>query len=188
MSARAAAEEDQDTLILFAYILDEECGKGRKTACHALLMEQSHNLFGQAEFGLAPLPVGQAKAHAGIIDETRAYRDRMQALISGSYHQMLGVLMALETHADKMLRACREGFRGSRRQLNAVEYKKKVEVYFNCHLDNGLEERHAADARTCVANNVRSPADLRAIRHGAEAALDAQLVMWNALAQTVKTV
>src|SRR5882672_1804487 len=96
--ARAAAADDQDTLILFAYILDEECGKGRRVACHALLMEQAHNLFGEIEFGLPALPVEQAKHHPGILPETREYRDRLHGLISGSYHHMLGVVMALESH------------------------------------------------------------------------------------------
>ena len=96
---------------------------------------------------------------------------------------MLGVVMALESHADKMLRACREGFRMTRRLLAPSVFKKKVEVYFNCHLDNGLEERHATDAKTCVANNVRTAADLIAIRYGAEQALNAQTAMWHALNQ-----
>ncbi len=179
--SRAAAQEDQDTLILFAYILDEECGKGRRTACHARLMEQSHNLFGAVEFDLAPLAVGAAKDHPGILDETRQYRDRLHGLITGSYHHMLGVVMALESHADKMLRACRDAFRASRRHVGAREFKKHVEVYFNCHLDNGVEERHAADAKTCVANNVHDAADLHAIRHAADEALKAQAVMWDAM-------
>jgi hypothetical protein len=183
--ARAAAEDDQDTLILFAYILDEECGKGKKHACHARLMDQSHNLFGEVEFDLPSLPITEAKAHAAIIDETRAYRDRLHGLITGGYHHMLGVVMALECHADKMLRACRDAFRTARTQLDAVTFKKQVEIYFNCHLDSGVEERHAQDAKTCVANNVRCAEDLAMIRDGAEQALDAQLVMWEAMAREV---
>ena len=184
--SRAAAQEDQDTLILFAYILDEECGKGRREACHAKLMEDSHNLFGAAEFGLAPLAVKAAKGHPGIIAETQEYRDRLNGLITGSYHHMLGVVMALESHADKMLRACREAFRNARRVMEPAAYRSKVEVYFNCHLENGLEERHAADAKTCVANNVRCAEDLIEIRYGAEEALKAQARMWDALSRRAK--
>ena len=181
--SRAAAQEDQDTLILFAYILDEECGKGRREACHAKLMEDSHNLFGASEFGLAPLAVKAAKDHPGIIPETSEYRDRLNGLITGNYHHMLGVVMALESHADKMLRACREAFRNARRAMDPLGYRNQVEIYFNCHLENGLEERHAADARTCVANNVRGAEDLLSIRYGAEEALKAQARMWDALSR-----
>lgn len=39
--ANAASEHDQDTLILFSYILNEECGNGQKLHCHEILMEQA---------------------------------------------------------------------------------------------------------------------------------------------------
>src|SRR5438046_633117 len=58
--ARAADQDDVPTLILFAYILNEECGNGESKNCHAVLMEGSHNLFGRWAFGLEPLAVTAA--------------------------------------------------------------------------------------------------------------------------------
>ncbi len=181
--ARAAAEEDQDTLILFSYILNEECGNGSLKNCHAMLMEQAHNLYGKVEYSLEPLLIKDAKKHRFIIEETEQYRKRMYELITSSYQCMLGVVMALEYHANKMLTVCREAFRSNLQYLTSSEYSSKVEIYFNCHVDNGVEERHSSDAKLCVFNNCHSINDLQEIKYGAEEAMKVQLNMWNALAK-----
>lgn len=179
--ARAAANDDRDTLILFAYILNEETGNGNPAHCHEVFMENAHNLHGKVEFDLAPLLVKEARNSNLIIDETVAYRKRTLELLSGGYHRMLGVVMALESHADKMLQICRTAFRASRKRLAKQEFVDKVEVYFNSHVGNGVEERHAADAKKCVVNNCRSEADIAEIAYGARETLDIQLKMWNAM-------
>lgn len=186
--SRAAAQEDQNTLILFSHVLNEECGNGNPLNCHAVLMEQAHNLFGQVEFALAPLLIKEAKNHPLIIPETQQYREKLQQLITGSYKCMLGALVFLELHAEKMLQYCRTAFRASHRHMDAAEYRKKVEVYFNCHLDNGVEERHAQDARQCVLNNYHNNHDFAEIRYGAEEAAQSQLTMWNALYREAQAV
>lgn len=179
--ARAAQNDDQATLILFAYILNEETGNGDPAHCHEVFMENAHNLYGRVEYDLPPLLVKDAKNSDLVIDETRAYRARIQELIGGSYHRMLGVAMALESHADKMLQICRAAFRANRHKLEDREYAEKVEIYFNSHVGNGVEERHAADARTCVVNNCRSPADVDEVKYGASEMLEVQQRMWHAL-------
>ncbi|HEY6174768.1 MAG TPA: hypothetical protein VIX73_10005 [Kofleriaceae bacterium] len=179
--ARAAANDDRDTLILFAYILNEETGNGNPAHCHEVFMENAHNLHGQVEFDLAPLLVKEARNSNLIIEETVAYRKRTLELLGGGYHRMLGVVMALESHADKMLQICRTAFRASRNKLAKSDFVDQVEIYFNSHVGNGVEERHAADARTCVVNNCRSEADIAEIEYGATETLDIQLKMWNAM-------
>lgn len=179
--SRAAAQEDQNTLILFSHVLNEECGNGNPSHCHAVLMEQAHNLFGQTEFALAPILVKEAKNHPLIIPETQHYREKLQELITGNYQCMLGALVFLESHAEKMLQICRTAFRASHQHMDVSEYHKKVEIYFNCHLDNGVEERHAQDARQCVLNNYHDNHDFAEIKYGAEEAAQAQLNMWNGL-------
>ncbi|WP_394845552.1 iron-containing redox enzyme family protein [Pendulispora brunnea] len=179
--ARAAANDDRDTLILFAYILNEETGNGNRAHCHEVFMENAHNLHGQAEFDLPSLLVKDARSSKLILDETVAYRKRTLELLSGSYHRMLGVVMALESHADKMLRICRTAFRASRKNLTQSDFVKKVEVYFNAHVSNGVEERHAADAKQCVINNCQTEADIAEIAYGANETLNIQLAMWNAM-------
>ncbi|UTM59266.1 iron-containing redox enzyme family protein [Photobacterium sp. CCB-ST2H9] len=179
--ARSAAVNDMDTLILFSYILGEETGMGNKAHCHEIFMENALNLFGAREYNLEPLKVQDAKNSPDIIPETLAYRERIQALISDSYPRMLGVVMALETHADRMLTAFREAFRLSRTHLDEAQYKKEVEVYFNAHVDNGVEERHAADARNCVLNNCLTQSDLNEIIYGATEMFKAQQAMWLAM-------
>jgi hypothetical protein len=179
--ARAALQDDQATLILFAYILNEETGNGSAVHCHEVLMENSHNLYGQVEFDLEPLRVKQAKDSDLIIEATLAYRTRINELLTASYHRMLGVVMALESHADKMLQICRTAFRTGRTRLDKPEFVDKVEVYFNAHVGNGVEERHAADARQCVVNNCRTEADMAEIAYGAKETLEIQLKMWKAL-------
>ncbi|WP_234498069.1 iron-containing redox enzyme family protein [Vibrio maritimus] len=179
--ARSASVNDMDTLILFSYILSEETGMGNKTHCHEVFMENALNLFGSVEFDLPPLSVRQASSSPCILPETLAYRERIQALITDSYPRMLGVAVALETHADKMLTAFREAFRLSRDKLDADRYKKEVEVYFNAHVDNGVEERHAEDARQCAINNCKSKEDLNEIMYGAIEMLKIQQTMWLAM-------
>lgn len=184
--ARAAANDDTDTLTLFSCILNEEAGNGEAARCHELLMENAHNLHGSAEFGLAPLRVKESRDHDLVIPETRAYRERTRELVGGSYNQMLGVAMALEGHADHMLRVCRTAFRNTHREIPDRRFVDEVEIYFNVHVgDAGVEERHAADARRCVQNNVRSEADLAEIAIGATETLNIQLEMWKAMHERV---
>jgi len=179
--ARAAANDDQNTLILFSHILHEETGGGRREDCHEVLMEQSHNLYGQIEFGLKPLAVKNAGTTGLIIDETKAYREKIFELISASYPCMLGVAMALESHADRMLSCFRDVFRMSRKKMNGQDYKDKVEIYFNCHIENGVEERHAADARECVLSNCNTEDNISEIIFGAEETLKIQQTMWDGM-------
>ncbi|MFE2266162.1 iron-containing redox enzyme family protein [Streptomyces griseosporeus] len=184
--AQAAAHDDRDTLTLFSFILNEEAGYGEPEKCHEVLMENAHNLLGEVEFGLAPIRVKEARDSALVIPETFAYRERTRELVGGSYQRMLGVAMALEGHADTMLQICRTAFRNANTGLPATEFVEKVEIYFNVHVgDEGVEERHAADARKCVLNNVRTEADLAEIAYGATETLDIQLQMWNAMYKAV---
>ncbi|GIB59875.1 MULTISPECIES: iron-containing redox enzyme family protein [Vibrionaceae] len=179
--SRSAAINDMDTLILFSYILCEETGMGNKNHCHEIFMENALNLFGSREFGLEPLSVKDASLSPYILNETLQYRERILELITDSYPKMLGVVMALETHADIMLTAFREAFRFSRTKLDTDTYLKSVEVYFNAHVDNGVEERHAEDAKQCVINNCRSEEDLKDIIYGATEMLKVQEAMWEAM-------
>lgn len=184
--ARAAANDDRDTLILFSYILNEEAGNGQAAHCHEVLMENAHNLHGRVEFGLPPLLVREARNSDLVIPETVAYRERTLELLGTGYHHMLGVAMALESHADKMLQVCRTAFRNSNNRLPRSEFVDNVEVYFNAHVgDAGVEERHAADAKKCVLNNCHSDADIAAVADGATETLNIQLKMWNAMYRVV---
>ncbi|WP_327147021.1 iron-containing redox enzyme family protein [Nocardia sp. NBC_01327] len=184
--AQAAARDDRDTLVLFSHILNEETGNGEAAHCHELLMENSHNLFGRTEFGLPPLLVREARNSDLVLPETVAYRERTLELLGSNYHRMLGVAMALESHADKMLQVCRRAFRNSRNELHAGEFVDSVEVYFNVHVgDEGVEERHAADAKKCVLHNCRTDADAAEIVYGATETLNIQLDMWTAMHKAV---
>jgi hypothetical protein len=176
--ARAAGNNDMDTLILFAYILNEETGNGERKHCHEFFMEQAFNLYGASELNVSPLLVQQAKKSDLLIAETQIYRDCIHELITDSYSRMLGVALALELHADRMLSIFREAFRRNRRKMNEIDFEHKVEMYFNNHLDNGVEERHAADARRCAMHNCVSRENLDEIKVGAKEALAVQNVMW----------
>ncbi|MFG3227719.1 iron-containing redox enzyme family protein [Kitasatospora sp. NPDC048194] len=184
--AQAAAHDDRDTLVLFSHILNEETGDGRAEHCHEVLMEQAHNHYGEVEFGLPALTVRESRDSELLIPETVEYRDRTLELLTANYHRMLGVAMALQSHADPMLRTCRTAFRNARKNLPEKAFVDTVEVYFNVHVgDEGVEERHAADARQCVLNNCRTDADLAEVALGAERTLDVQLAMWSAMAKAV---
>lgn len=184
--AQAAAHDDRDTLTLFSFILNEETGYGEAAKCHEVLMENAHNLLGEVEFGLPPLSVKEARVSDLVIPETFAYRERTRELVRGSYQRMLGVAMALESHADIMLKVCRTAFRNSNTGLPKSEFVENVEIYFNVHVgDDGVEERHAADAKECVLNNCRTEADVAEIACGAIETLNIQLEMWNAMYKAV---
>lgn len=183
MCARAAEQEDQRTLILFSYILNEECGNGDAAQCHAVLMERSHNIFGEVVFGLEPLAITASKHSPLIIEGTERYRQRLLELSSASYQRMLGVAMALESHAEKMLAHCRAAFRAHAEHFDAPRFVSEVEVYFNSHLNDGVEQRHADDARDCARRNCRSPADFAEIACGARGVMEVQLAMWQELHQ-----
>ncbi|MGD3109956.1 hypothetical protein [Streptomyces sp. YGL11-2] len=186
--AQAAAHDDRDTLVLFSHILNEETGNGEAAHCHELLMENSHNLYGRTEFGLPTLLVREARDSDLVIPETVAYRERTLELLSSNYHRMLGVAMALESHADKMLQVCRTAFRNNRKELPAAEFVDSVEIYFNVHVgDEGVEERHAADAKKCVLNNCHTDAEVAEISYAATETLNIQLDMWNAMYKAVAT-
>ncbi len=60
---------------------------------------------------------------------------------------MLGVAYALELHASVMLTIFRDAFSLSRCYMDEESYKSKVEIYFNVHIDNWVEDRHATDAK-----------------------------------------
>ena len=186
LCARAAAEDDHETLILFSHVLNEECGNGNNAHSHTVLMEKAHNLFGDSEFLLPSLRVTEAKNHPLVLSETVEYRHKLQELIAGSYPCMLGVVMALELHADKMLRVFKSAFQASRKNLDLITYQNKVEIYFNCHIENGVEERHSRDAKKCVAHNCRTRNDFTEIRRGAEEAMKYQLRMWEAIYNSIK--
>ena len=179
--ARAAECDDERTLVLFSHILDEECGNGDARRCHAVLMERAHNLFGEVVFGLEPMAVAAARHSPLIIDGTHRYRRRMQELSTGSYPRLLGVAMAMESHAEKMLTHCRTAFRAHADRFDKAQFVRDVEVYFNVHLDNGVEERHAADAVRCVQRNCRSADELAELAYGAQETLKIQLAMWQGL-------
>ncbi|MEU6733638.1 iron-containing redox enzyme family protein [Streptomyces physcomitrii] len=184
--AQAAAHDDRDTLVLFSHILNEETGDGVAEHCHEILMENAHNLHGRVEFGLEPLLVREARDSELLIPETMAYRERTLELLSGNYHRMLGVATALESHADPMLQICRAAFRASRKGLGEDEFVKRVQIYFDVHVgDEGVEERHAADAKRCVVNNCRTEADVAEVAYGARETLNIQLDMWNAMYKAV---
>jgi hypothetical protein len=181
--ANAALHNDQDTLILFSYILNEECGEGNKLRCHELLMEQSHNIFGDKEYNLTPLKVKEAGSQYPdvIINETKRYREKIGSLLNKSYETMLGVAYALETHASYMLTNFREVFSISRTAMNESEYKNLVEIYFNVHLDNGVEDRHSEDSKQCILNNCRSEQALSDIIYGIDETLKVQQAMWTGM-------
>ncbi|MFJ9407309.1 hypothetical protein [Streptomyces sp. NPDC101393] len=184
--AQAAANDDRDTLVLFSYILNEEAGNGEAAHCHEVLMENAHNLHGAVEFGLPPLLVKGARNSDLVIPETFAYRERTRELLGANYHRMLGVAMALESHADRMLQVCRTAFRNSNKKQPPSEFVDNVEIYFNVHVgDEGVEERHAADAKKCVQNNCRTDADVAEIAYGANETLKIQQEMWNAMHKAV---
>jgi hypothetical protein len=184
--AQAAANDDRDTLTLFSFILNEEAGDGESAKCHEFLMEKAHNVLGEVEFGLPALRVKEARGSKLVIPETFAYRERTAELLGGSYQRMLGVAMALESHADTMLQVCRTAFRNSNTGLPESEFVDNVEIYFNVHVgDEGVEERHAADAKKCVLNNCRTEADIAEIAYGATETLNIQLEMWNAMYNAV---
>ncbi|GHJ40696.1 iron-containing redox enzyme family protein [Streptomyces sp. TS71-3] len=184
--AQAAAHDDRDTLVLFSHILNEETGNGVAAHCHEILMENAHNLHGEVEFGLSPLLVRDARDSKLIISETLAYRERTLGLLTTNYHRMLGVAMALESHADRMLQVCRTAFRNTNNELPEARFVDDVEIYFNVHVgDEGVEERHAADAKKCVLNNCHADADVAEIAYAATETLNIQLEMWNAMHKAV---
>jgi hypothetical protein len=179
--ARAAQEDDVPTLILFSYILNEECGNGEHDRCHAVLMERAHNTFASVAFGLDPLHVTAAKESPLVVEGTNRYRRRMTELGSGSYACLLGVALALESHAEKMLTHCRTAFRAHAERFERSAFVREVEIYFNVHLDAGVEQRHAMDARDCVRRNCRTAQDFADVARGARGTLEAQLDMWQDL-------
>ncbi len=89
-------------------------------------MENALNVFGAAEYNLPEMKVQQAKNSDRIIAETLQYRDTIQGLITGSYPRMLGAVMALENHADKMLTVFREAFDSITKTLIQVNSLRKL--------------------------------------------------------------
>jgi hypothetical protein len=195
--AHAAQQHDKETLVLFSYILNEECGNGVNSKCHEILMEQSHNIFGNEEYELAPLFVkdlvdinecGRTGLDNMVVDETKRYRTEIGQLLNKSYPTMLGIAYALELHAGIMLTVFRQAFSISRCKMELNEYKKKVEIYFNCHLDNGVQDRHAHDAKQCILSNCKSWDAYNDIVCGIESTLILQNDMWSGMYNRVQKI
>jgi hypothetical protein len=188
LCALAADRDDLPTATFFSRILSEEYGNGELQKCHPLLMERAHNVFGEVVFQLDPPPGAMAGSSPLTLPATRNYRSRISELTNISYQHFLGVAMALETHAEKMLLHCRTAFRAHAGKFEVGQFKRDCEIYFNCHLETGVEERHAADALRCVSANCRTSEDLAKVQYGALQALDAQLLMWEALYKKAKEI
>lgn len=179
--ARAADEGDTPSLVLLANVLNEECGDGNIDFCHERLLEASFNNFGERIFGLAPLLLTDARTSPLLNTETEEYHMIIRQLCSGSYQRMLGVLWAIETHAEPMLTTIRRGFRTLSGTIDPKEFVEKIEIYFNVHLNSGVEERHASDSLRCVTSNISSKQDFDEAMAGALGGLKAQETFWMGL-------
>jgi hypothetical protein len=184
----AAEQEDEYTLKNAGQNLKEELGlikDGKKS--HAALLRFSHNTHGERVFKIPPISLQDSFNSSYILSATQLFRKIQQELYSShNYIEILAASYAQEEAATEMLNI----FLNSFFKPYAFHYRDENEFseiieYFTCHLD-GLEERHAENAKRCLFGRCNCMNDQGIAIKAIERMLNAQSNMWNELENGLK--
>jgi len=181
---KAAAErEDEHTLRSAGQNLQEELGliEGNKKS-HAELLRFSHNTHGERVFNLPSISLRDSLNSDFILPTTKTFKKVQHNLYtSRNYIEILAANYAQEAAAVEML----NNFLNAFFKPYSGFYQSKQEFldiieYFTCHLD-GLEQRHAEDAKRNLFKQCKSTNDVRIAVLALKKMLSAQSNMWNEL-------
>jgi len=187
---KAAAEnEDEATLKSAGQNLSEELGIDSKSSkSHAELLRYSHNTHGEKAFNAAPITLKDSLQSNHVFAATRKFKQIQLSLYTSSdYVEVLAASYAQEEVATEMLSVFYQTFFESRKDIYST--KKEFDLvaeYFTCHL-NGLEVRHAEDAKYCLFTHCNSSTKKDIAIHAMSQILHAQSEIWIVLKDKLTT-
>lgn len=174
----AALNADYTTLSSSGKNCYEETGSGVPKKTHPELLLNSHNIHAVRIFGINKISLIDSLQSPNILDKTRAFTKSQMSLYDSKNHiEVLAANYAQEEAATQMLKTFLDCFfEPYRHQYPRKEYEEITE-YFTCHLD-GLEERHADDAKYCLFQRCKSSDDIGTAVSSISKILSAQGEMW----------
>jgi pyrroloquinoline quinone (PQQ) biosynthesis protein C len=158
--------------------LVEELGSNKPNKTHPELLMYSHNEHFNKCFGVNRISLIESLSSPNILDETKNFTKIQLSLYeSSNYIEVLAANYAQEEAATKMLDTFYNTlFVPFRNKYSKKEFKE-LTAYFTCHLD-GLEERHADDAKNCLFNQCKSVSDVEIAINAISKILKAQSQIW----------
>lgn len=176
----AKRHEDYITLRSAGSNCYEESGSNIAHKSHPELLLYSHNNHSERIFGVKGISLSESATSPNILEETREFRKIQKALYESSNHiEVLAVNYAQEEAAKAMLQIFREAFFEPYRHSYSNKEFNDITEYFSCHL-NGLEERHADEAKYCLFKRCNTAKDLEIAVASISKILSAQRKMWMA--------
>ena len=159
---------------------EDEMGNGWKS--HQELLQDSHSIHSEIVFKIPRILLEDVDLSPFILEATKSFSDIQNKLYSDDrYIVVLATSYAQESVAQEMLSYIYnylfkpyEGVYAGKGCLNEFEY---VSSYFLCHT-NGLEEKHAEHAETCLIQNCKSYDDYSLAVQSIKTFLDAQQLIW----------
>jgi pyrroloquinoline quinone (PQQ) biosynthesis protein C len=174
----AALNEDYITLNSAGKNCFEETGSGIKGKTHPELLLYSHNKHAATVFGLGNISFTDSLKSPNVLDATKTFTKTQLSLYSSLNHiEVLAANYAQEEAATKMLRTFMTCFFEPYRHLYPESEYEDVTEYFTCHL-NGLEERHADEAKFCLLQQCNTSNDEEMALASISKMLKAQSDMW----------
>lgn len=181
----ASKAADYITLSSAASNLFEESGSGQAQKSHPELLLYSHNQHAERVFQLPPTTLIASLDSSHILPEAREFTNVQSSLYYSFNHiEVLGANYAQEEAATEMLTSFMSAFfEPYQSYYNNGDFKNLIE-YFICHID-GLEERHADDARNCLLQWCKTEKDLEIAINSINKILSAQSNLWLGLLQAL---
>ena len=177
----AALHGDYITLYSAGKNCFEETGSGIKKKTHPELLLYSHNKHAERVFGIEKISLIDSLKSPNVLVETKAFTKTQLSLYDSSNHiEVLAASYAQEEAATAMLQGFLNCFFEPYRHLYPKRDFEEITEYFTCHL-NGLEERHADEAKSCLFQRCKSSSDTEIAITSISKILTAQSKMWIAL-------
>lgn len=166
----------------------EESGSNTYRKSHLELLLYSHNRHSERIFGIQYISLRDSLGSPHILEETKAFRKSQIALYESSNHvEVLAANYAQEAAATTMLTVFMKSFFEPYKNYYSNKEYQEITEYFHCHLE-GLEERHADEAKYCLFQQCYTPEDIEIAIASISTILTAQSNMWVALKEKLQSI
>jgi hypothetical protein len=185
LAESASLNGDYFTLQRAASNLFEESGANVTGKSHPELLMFSHNTHAAKIFDIGKLNLIDSLSSTHILPETRQFTQTQLALYHSLNHmEVLGANYAQEEAATDMLNLFLSAFFAPYQSFyEEKEYQTLIE-YFTCHVD-GLEERHADEAKECLLQWCKQKHDVQIAVAAVSRILEAQSNLWLSLKKSL---
>ncbi|KAB2879747.1 hypothetical protein F9K33_07895 [bacterium] len=177
----AAENEDEAVMKSAGQNLMEELGLINGTTSHSAHLRHSHNIHSERVFKLSPISLRESLSSELVLEKTKEFsRQQAELYASDNYLVVLATNYAQEEVATDMLKSFLSAWFRPYKFLYSLQEYDEVEEYFRCHID-GLEERHAEDAKNSVIKQIKTSQDMNIALTSIRDILVAQSNMWVSL-------